>query len=267
MKHFILITGMICFLSFAAPGCGDAPDNDAKAPGTMTENTVKRLESGIEKAEEKAVQAKEDVQQAAGEIKDAVGKKVAFATQKTADAIDTAEETVSTAAKKGAGTATAAIEKTREAASEAVDEIKNQVSETTDAATAMVADQINALAGVIEMNHAQAFDSHRMGIVIFNHQTHYTAAPDGYGLACGECHHDASGNPLELQEGDAVQGCMACHDKAGKPKKPSEMSKEAWDEMQLEYYYGAIHANCINCHKAGGAGPVKCADCHPRPEI
>lgn len=34
--------------------------------------------------------------------------------------------------------------------------------------------------------------------------------------------------------------------------------------MQLEYYYGAIHANCIDCHRAGQAGPVKCAECHPK---
>ena len=187
--------------------------------------------------------------------------------RKTADAIDTAEETVSAAAQKSAETAAAAIETTRQMASDAVNEINNQVSETTDTTTSMAASPITAPAGVIEMKHADAFDTHRMGIVMFSHQTHYTAAPDGYGLACGECHHDASGNPLELQEGDAVQGCMACHDKAGKPKKTSEMSKEAWDAMQLEYYYGAIHDNCINCHKAGGAGPVKCADCHPRPEI
>ena len=44
------------------------------------------------------------------------------------------------------------------------------------------------------------------------------------------------------------------------------MSREDWAAMQLDYYYGAIHANCIDCHKAGEAGPTKCNECHPKPE-
>lgn len=120
--------------------------------------------------------------------------------------------------------------------------------------------------GVIEMKNTEAFDTHKMGICMFSHKKHYTAEPDGYGIACGDCHHDESGQPLELKEGDAVQGCIECHSEPGKPKKEKGMSKEDWDAMQLEYYYGAIHANCIDCHKEGGAGPVKCAECHPRPE-
>jgi len=117
---------------------------------------------------------------------------------------------------------------------------------------------------VFEMKNTEAFAKHKMGICTFTHKKHTTAAPDGYGVSCGECHHDENGKPLELKEGDAVQGCMECHEEAGKPKKPKGVSKDEWKEMQLEYYYGALHANCIDCHKTGGAGPVKCAECHPK---
>jgi hypothetical protein len=118
---------------------------------------------------------------------------------------------------------------------------------------------------VMEMKNTDAFTAHKQGIVMFGHKKHTAAAPDGYGISCGECHHDKDGKPLALKEGDAVQGCMECHDKTDKPKKPEGMSKEDWNAMQLEYYYGAIHANCTDCHKTGGKGPVKCAECHPKP--
>jgi len=119
---------------------------------------------------------------------------------------------------------------------------------------------------ILEMKNTNAFDPHKMAIVMFSHAKHFSAAPGGYGIACGECHHDKDGNPLALKIGDSVQGCMECHDKPGKtPKKPTGISADEWDAMQLEYYYGAIHANCIDCHKAGGAGPVKCTDCHIKP--
>lgn len=128
------------------------------------------------------------------------------------------------------------------------------------------AEEAGKVADVIEMKNSEAFATHKMGICEFTHKKHADAKPDGHGIACGECHHDKDGKPLELKEGDAVQGCMECHDKTEKPKKPKDISKEEWDAMQLEYYYGALHANCIDCHKEGGAGPVKCADCHPKPE-
>jgi hypothetical protein len=127
------------------------------------------------------------------------------------------------------------------------------------------AQECSKASDVIEMKNTDAFSAHKQGIVMFTHKKHTAAAPDGYGIACGECHHDKDGKPLALKEGDAVQGCMKCHDKADKPKKPEGMSKQNWDAMQLEYYYGAIHANCIDCHKTGGKGPVKCAECHPKP--
>ena len=121
-----------------------------------------------------------------------------------------------------------------------------------------------AIKDVFEMNNTEAFAKHKKALCVFTHKKHSTATPDGYGVACGECHHDKDGKALELKEGDAVQGCMECHDKAEKPKKPKGMAKDEWKEMQLEYYYGAMHANCIGCHKTNDAGPKKCAECHPK---
>ncbi len=117
---------------------------------------------------------------------------------------------------------------------------------------------------VIKMNNTDAFAKHKKSIVTFEHTKHSAAKPDGYGISCGKCHHDADGKALELKEGDAVKGCLECHDKTEKPKKPKGIAKEDWKAMQLEYYYGAIHADCIGCHKEGKAGPVKCAECHPK---
>lgn len=124
----------------------------------------------------------------------------------------------------------------------------------------------DTVADVIEMKNTAAFEKHSRTIVMFSHKKHSSLSPDGYAIACGECHHDKNGQPLELTPGDFVQSCIACHDKTEKPGKPSGMSREEWSTMQLEYYYGAIHANCIDCHKEGGAGPTKCNECHPRPE-
>ena len=117
---------------------------------------------------------------------------------------------------------------------------------------------------VIKMENTDAFAKHKKTIVTFEHKKHHDPAPDGYGIACGECHHDKDGKPLELKEGDTVKNCLECHDKTEKPKKPKGLAKADWKKMQLEYYYGAMHRNCIGCHKEGGAGPVKCSECHPK---
>ena len=117
---------------------------------------------------------------------------------------------------------------------------------------------------VIEMNNTAAFAKHKMGIVMFGHKKHFAAKPDGHGIACGECHHDKDHKALALKQGDAVQGCMECHKKAEKPKKGKGVSAADDAKLEREYYYGAIHENCIGCHKKAAAGPVKCAECHPK---
>jgi hypothetical protein len=115
---------------------------------------------------------------------------------------------------------------------------------------------------VITMKNEKAFPQHRMGIVEFDHKTH----AEEYDLTCGRCHHDENGKPLTgLKDGDPVQECIACHDKPGRPRRDQSMSPEEWQTEQLKYYYGAIHENCMGCHKEKG-GPTRCTECHPRPQ-
>ncbi len=179
------------------------------------------------------------------------------------------KETAGDTASEDAGDAVeSGTEKTRETMAEVKKGAEQRV-EDTEKKTEDAVEQIKegvAVTDTIEMKNTDAFDTHSMGIVMFNHKKHTDAAPDGYGIACGECHHDKDGKPLDIENGDEVQGCMACHDKAERPGRTEGMSKDEWDAMQLEYYYGAIHANCIDCHRKGGAGPVQCMECHPKPE-
>jgi hypothetical protein len=119
---------------------------------------------------------------------------------------------------------------------------------------------------VIEMKNTKAFAEHKQAIVMFTHKKHSDAKPDGYAIGCGECHHDKDGKPLaDLKATDKVQSCFECHSKPDKPKKEQGMAEADWKKLNLTYYYGAIHENCVNCHKTGGKGPVKCAECHPKP--
>ncbi len=117
--------------------------------------------------------------------------------------------------------------------------------------------------GVMKMKNEDAFKQHRMGIVTFDHKTH----AEEYDLSCGECHHDANGEPLQAKDlgPDSVQSCFACHDKEGRPQRDPSMSPEEWEKEKLNYYYEAIHQNCMGCHKEKG-GPAACPQCHPRPE-
>jgi len=152
------------------------------------------------------------------------------------------------------------------AASDAIETVSATVPDEVQPGDSAPDETDGTFSDIIEMKNTDAFSSHKMGIVMFDHQKHAAAEPEGYGIACGQCHHDENGEPLTLKKGDPVLGCMDCHEEPGKPRKSKEMSKEEWETALLDYYYGAIHANCIDCHKAGGAGPVKCADCHPKPQ-
>lgn len=163
------------------------------------------------------------------------------------------------------------IDKTKEIAPQAMTSTQRAetVAERTPEVSAPAATAektATTVADVIEMKHTAAFASHTRGIVMFDHKKHISPAPGGYGLTCGECHHDKNGHPLKLQMGDPVQGCLVCHDKTERPKKPADMSPEEWKTLQLEYFYGAIHSNCIDCHRESNAGPTRCTECHLPPE-
>jgi hypothetical protein len=109
----------------------------------------------------------------------------------------------------------------------------------------------------IEMNTA-AYKKHSKGLVTFPHAKHVT----DYKIACGECHHDDTGKPLELKDGDPVKECVACHTETGKlAKADRKLSKS---EKIKKYQKEAMHANCVGCHKKMKKGPKKCSDCHPK---
>lgn len=121
---------------------------------------------------------------------------------------------------------------------------------------------------VIRMENP-AYEKHTKGIVEFSHKKHAT----DYGAACGDCHHDESGQPLtDLKEGDDVQSCIECHKETKFDKADKKMPKK---EKIAKYHKEAIHANCINCHKDYNkknklgrkdpkAAPTTCNNCHPK---
>jgi FtsZ-interacting cell division protein ZipA len=101
--------------------------------------------------------------------------------------------------------------------------------------------------------------------VVFTHTKHVTE----HKLACGECHHDDKGKPLDkLKEGDAVQKCFECHKKPGELK--GKAAKGLSKEQKREYHANALHDNCVGCHrtynkeKKTKAAPTKCTECHPK---
>ncbi len=160
-----------------------------------------------------------------------------------------------------------AIEAAEKESRETAENLEKDAGNADEVITEKAGETENAgLSGVIEMKNEKAFPQHRMGIIQFDHEKHEADKPKGYGLGCGECHHDENGEPLgNLVHGDEVQSCYECHDKNGTPRRDPSMSQEEWRKEQLAYYYGAIHENCTQCHKKMG-GPVSCTQCHPRPQ-
>ncbi|WP_413910015.1 cytochrome c3 family protein [Desulfobacula sp.] len=110
------------------------------------------------------------------------------------------------------------------------------------------------------------YSKHKKGIVLFTHKKHI----EDYSIACGTCHHDEKGKPLELTLDDKVQGCIECHKETEKPKGEKLGEKE----KIAKYHFEALHANCIDCHKkyniekgdpkGKGPAPTSCTQCHPK---
>jgi len=116
------------------------------------------------------------------------------------------------------------------------------------------------------------YSAHTRGIVSFTHTKHYA----DYGISCGECHHDDKGQPLaDLKTGDTTHRCSECHSKPGDVPRTAlkDLAEDAKTKLTLEYHAGAMHLNCIGCHKdwnkehgkRGPEGaPISCNDCHPK---
>jgi hypothetical protein len=97
------------------------------------------------------------------------------------------------------------------------------------------------------------------GKVLFDHKTH--SADTGYGISCYDCHHhppeDESAlqacsvcHPMEAEEGIIPESCLECHD------------ADEIEDTETVKRLDAYHTQCIDCHKAVGAGPVDCNSCH-----
>ncbi|MEW6338691.1 MAG: cytochrome c3 family protein [Acidobacteriota bacterium] len=89
----------------------------------------------------------------------------------------------------------------------------------------------------------------KLGTVTFKHKAHVDA-----GAACTDCHHTQ-------KEGQPVQKCSECHDKAAAKDKAPKLQD-------------AFHNNCAGCHakliaEGKKSGPVKdaksCKSCHVKP--
>lgn len=126
---------------------------------------------------------------------------------------------------------------------------------------------------VIAMNEPSY--EHKKPIVSFSHKKHFT----DYKVSCGDCHHDSDGQPLaDLEPGEDVEQCIACHDKPGEmPKAEKKALKKLPPEealsMEMAYHAEALHTNCRDCHKAwnkehGKRGkdgaPTSCTACHAK---
>lgn len=102
--------------------------------------------------------------------------------------------------------------------------------------------------------------------VEFDHQLHVDYA------SCVECHHHTTGIPPSNPH------CLNCHDEKARtndiscsschPVNPFTKEAEKPTEQKAKFHIdvpslkASYHLSCLNCHKAIGAGPIECADCH-----
>ena len=76
--------------------------------------------------------------------------------------------------------------------------------------------------------------------VMLDHKKH--ASPDGYEIACDECHH-----MWDEDEGAKPEACGQCHEVDGE------------DPIKR---YEAFHMQCMGCHEDAENAPVECSGCH-----
>lgn len=111
----------------------------------------------------------------------------------------------------------------------------------------------------ITMDH-HVFEKHKKPLVKFSHKKHNVE----YKLPCTQCHHVIKDAKNIWKQGDEVKPCTQCHKEAKAPK--GQRIDKA--EKIKHYYYDAIHAKCVGCHKAekkqGKKAPTACKGCHPK---
>ncbi len=83
---------------------------------------------------------------------------------------------------------------------------------------------------------------------LFAHDEHNAKA----GLEdCGICHHVYENGRLSAVETSEDQQCAACHATWADARNPIPLRR-------------AFHLRCKGCHLEQNAGPIMCAECHPR---
>lgn len=85
MKRFLLMLGIICFLSFSITGCSEAPDNKGTATDRAVEDDRKPIGPGIEKTKEEVAETKKGDQQVIEDTEKMPGKVVESTKEGTAD--------------------------------------------------------------------------------------------------------------------------------------------------------------------------------------
>ena len=108
------------------------------------------------------------------------------------------------------------------------------------------------------------FGKHKKALVTLSHKKH----AEDYKIACETCHHVYEGKKNVWKKGDKVDKCTTCHKEAKAPKAKKGEPKMSKADKIKDYYYSAIHENCVGCHKAekkkGKNAPSACKDCHPK---
>ncbi|MFO7838075.1 MAG: cytochrome c3 family protein [Desulfosalsimonadaceae bacterium] len=265
MKRFLFLFGVLCCV-FVLMGCGQ--EEEAKQPAQ---------EKGREAAESAKEQAKDTGEESAGDLEEA-GKQARQTTEaakeKAREAAETSKESAEESAESVKEKTEESVQGMKEKAGEAASAAKQKAEQTAEKTKQEIGQDAEAVKekaaetaaagglGVMKMKNEKAFSQHRMGIVEFDHKAHV----EEYGLGCGKCHHDKNHEPLnDLSYDDPVKSCFECHDKTGRPNREESMSEEQWQKERIKYYYGAIHENCMGCHKET-KGPTQCTQCHPSPE-
>ena len=83
---------------------------------------------------------------------------------------------------------------------------------------------------------------------------HFPHAKHQEKLKCADCHHSAAdGKMVAYVEGQKIEKCESCHNKAaGMPKG-------------IDTFKNAAHKKCKGCHKESGNKELtKCTTCHPK---
>ncbi len=93
--------------------------------------------------------------------------------------------------------------------------------------------------------------------VTFSHATHAM----NYKIACIQCHHTLEEDAIAVEE-----TCQDCHTNTELKSFPDAESIP--EEERMEFYFLAIHDQCINCHREvrksdeWTSAPVGCWRCH-----